>query len=393
MKYRDILYSDVQLGPYPTHLLKYVDKPTTRIVGPIERPDPEEHFFSRALRGDFGKEIQEKYKRLWRYPVTAALVDIQKHISTIAKNEVAHYKAPISEDPKILSRHFKSFGYFLGADIVGIGRVPEYAYYTHDEEGNPIEPSYKYAIVFVVRKHENSICASNGWDWIMDAASFQAYVRLAIQSECVANYIRRLGYEAEASHMLRYLTVMPPILLEAGIGEICRMGIVLNPFLGVNFKASCVLTNLELEVDGPIDFGLQEYCRSCKICAEQCPAGAIPHGDQILYNGYYTWKLNTEACGIFCLTNKEGTVCGRCAKVCPWHRPNTDPRDFANWDGDIAKLHKYVNEQRQKLINNNFVDPAEKTDKWWFDLDEVDGRLTIPKAKNKHKVCREYPLQ
>lgn len=388
-----MLYNDDQLGPFPTQLLKHVDKPTNKIVGRIERRDPRENVFSRALRGDFGKKIQEEYKRMTvRYPIGAALVDLQEHINTIRKNEVASHRAPIPDDPRILSRHFKSLGYFLGADIVGIGKLPQSAVYTHDMEGNPIEAPYKYAIVFVVRKADKSICASNGWDQIIDPASFQAYQRVALQSEGMANYIRRLGHEAEASNMYNYLTLMPQALLEAGIGEVCRMGIILNPFLGTNFKASCVLTNLELEIDGPIDFGLQEYCQNCKICAEQCPAGAIPRGDQILYNGYYTWKLNSQACVTFCILNKEGCICGRCTKVCPWHRPNTEPHDFADWDGDIAELYKGVNEQRKRLINNNYVDQTELTDKWWFELDEVDGRLIVPTAKNKEKVCREYPL-
>ena len=397
IKYRDILYNGDQLGPFPTQLLKYVDKPTNRIIGPIERRDPRDSIFGKSARGDLGEKIQEEFMRMTiRYPIGATLVDIQNHINSIRKNrvEVAPHKAPIPDDPRVLSRHIKSLGYFLGSDIVGIGRLPQSAVYTHDlMEGYPIEAPYKYAIVFIVRKSDKTICASNGWDQIIDPASFQAYQRVALQTEVVANYMRRLGYEAEPSNMNAYLTLMPQILLEAGIGEVCRMGIVLNPFLGTNFKSACVLTNLELEIDGPIDLGLQEYCQNCKICAEQCPAEAITHKDQILYNGYYTWKLDSQACSNFDVLNKEGCVCGRCTKVCPWHRPNSEPHNFADWDGDLDKLYEGVNEQREKLIASNYVDPIEATHKWWFELDEEkDGRLIIPTAKNKHRICRKHPL-
>jgi len=396
LKYRDVLYNDDQLGPFPTHLLKYVRKPTNKIVGPIERRDPRENVFGRSARGDYGKKIQQEFKRMTsRYPIGGALVDIQRHINSISTKriDVAPQKAPITDDPSVLSRHFKSLGYFLGADIVGIGKFPQSALYTHHLDGTPIEASFRYAIVFVNRKSDMTICASNGWEQIVDAASFQTYQRLALQTEVVANYIRRLGWDAEPSNMDAYLTLMPQILLEAGIGEVCRMGIILNPFLGTNFKASCVLTNIDLEIDGPIDFGLQEYCKNCKICAEQCPAGAIAKADQVLYNGYYTWKLNAEACSKFDVLNKEGCVCGRCTKVCPWHRPKSEPRDFADWDGSLEELYKSVNEQRQKLIENNYVDRLEKTHKWWFELDEdLDGRLVIPTQLNEHKICREYPL-
>ncbi len=396
LKYRDILYNDEQLGPFPTHLLKRVDMPTNKIIGPIEKRDPRENVFGRSARGDYGKKIQEEFFRMTiRYPVGGALVDMQNHINSIRANriEVASQKAPIPEDPRVRSRHIKCLGYFLGADIVSIGRLPQSAVYTHHLDGNPIEAPYKYAIVFVNRKSEKTIRASNGWEQIVDGASFQAYQRVALQSEVTANYLRRLGWMAEPSNMNAYLTLMPQILLEAGIGEVSRMGIVLNPFLGTNFKASCVLTNFEMEIDGPIDFGLQEYCTSCKICSEQCPSGAITYGEQILYNGYYTWKLNSEICSKFDVLNKEGCVCGRCTKVCPWTRPNSQPQDFANWDGDLEELRMCVNEQKERLVENNYVDPLESTHKWWFELDEDEkGEIVIPTELNTQKMCREYPL-
>ena len=396
IKYRDILYNNDQLGPFPMHLLKRVDNPTNRITGPIERRDMRENVFSRSHSGEFGEEIQREFERMTvRYPVGAALVDLQDHINRYKdhRNEVASHKAPIPDDPRVRSRHLKSMGYFLGADIMGIGRLPQSAVYSHDMKGNPIEAPYDYAIVFVVRKSDRTICASNGWDQIIDPASFQAYQRVALQSEVLANYIRRLGYDAVPSNNFNYLTLMPQVLLEAGIGEVSRMGIVLNPFLGTNFKSACVLTNMEMELDGYVDFGLQKYCSTCKICAEQCPAGAVSSGDQILYNGYYTWKLDSRACSDFDVLNKEGCVCGRCTKVCPWHRPKSEPRDFENWDGNLKDLHKGVNEQRKLVIENNYVDPSENTDKWWFELDEVEDRLVIPDEKNPHKICSEYPIK
>ena len=76
----------------------------------------------------------------------------------------------------------------------------------------------------------------------------------------MANYLRRLGIDAVPSNMNNYYTLMPQVVLDAGMGELSRMGIILNPFLGCNCKYAAVLTNLELEVDGYVDFGLQKYC-------------------------------------------------------------------------------------------------------------------------------------
>ena len=396
LKFRDILYNNDQLGPFPTQLLKRVDNPTNTIVGPVARRDQRAHVFARSAKGEFGAEIQQGIMRMTkRFPLGAALVDLQGHVNSIRTKRVATAsgKAPIPDDPRVRSRHLKSLGYFLGADIMGICKLPQSALYTHHYDGTPIETDLPYAIVFVSRKHERTIRASNGWDQIIDPASFQAYQRVALQSEVAANYIRRLGWRAEPSNMDAYLTLMPQILLMAGIGEVSRMGIILNPFLGTNFKAACVLTDMALEVDKPVDFGLQEYCGDCRICAEQCPSGAISSGDQVLYNGYYTWKLNAEVCSRFDVLNQEGCVCGRCTKVCPWTRPDSRPEDFADWDGSLDILHAGVNRQRALLAENNYVDPREATQKWWFELDETpEGDLVVPTGLNKHKICRNYPL-
>lgn len=396
LKYHDILYNDAQLGPYPDQLLKRVDKPTNEIPGPVARRAMRESVFIRSYFGEYGKEIEEGFKQMTvRYPIGAALMDLQWYVNKYddVRNPVAEAKAPVPDDPRVMSRHLKSLGYFLGADLVGIGRLPQSAVYRADVRGKSIEAPYKYAIVFAARKSERTLSASNGWDDIVDPASFQAYQRLLMQTEVAANYMRRLGIDAAPTNMNNYLTLMPQMVLEAGLGEVSRMGIVLNPFLGANFKAAAVLTNLELEVDGYVDFGLREYCSGCTICAEQCPSRAITRGKQTLYNGYYTWKLNYNRCSDYCVLNKEGCVCGRCTKVCPWHRPDMEPRDWEEWDGSLGWLHKTVNDQRDRLIANSFVDPRERTNKWWFRLDAPDGEVVVASGKNEEKICREYPLQ
>ena len=48
-------------------------------------------------------------------------------------------------------------------------------------------------------------------------------------------------------------------------------------------------------------------------------------------------------------------MCGRCTKVCPWHVPFTKPADFAGWDGSVEWLHKRADEQKARLIAENYV--------------------------------------
>lgn len=216
LEYHDILYNDDPIGPYPTQLLKRVERPTNRIPGSIRRVDQRDNEFARSFLGEYGDEIKREFRRMTiRYPIGAALVDLQNHINRYGrrKNKVAAKKAPIPTDPRVVSRQLKCLGYFLGADIVGIGSLPQSAVYSHDMAGNPVDAPFKYAVALVCRKSEPTLCASNGWEEIVDPASFQAYQRIAMQSEVMVKYIRRLGYEAEATNMNNYLTLMPEIAL------------------------------------------------------------------------------------------------------------------------------------------------------------------------------------
>ena len=274
----NILTDDRQLGPFPMHRLRRVDKPTTLVTGEIERVNGADNPLDMARRGAYGPAVQRAAEPFLpdRHPISAALHDVVVRVATVREEEVAAVKAPISDDPRVLSRHIKRLGYFLGADVMGICRIPKSAVYTHDFGGEPVEIAYRNAIVLVMRKEFRSVQASTGTDWFGDPLRFQAYLRLGIATEVMASYIKRLGYPASPQSNIGqgkpgYQVLIPPLLLWAGIGEVSRVGVTLNPFLGLSFKAAAVLTDMPLEPDKPIDFGLQDFCQHCQICAENCP--------------------------------------------------------------------------------------------------------------------------
>lgn len=63
LEYHDILYNNDPIGPYPTHLLKRVEKPTNRVPGPIRRVDQRDSVFARSLLGEYGEELQRDCSR------------------------------------------------------------------------------------------------------------------------------------------------------------------------------------------------------------------------------------------------------------------------------------------------------------------------------------------
>ena len=130
-----------------------------------------------------------------------------------------------------------------------------------------------------------------------------------------------------------------------------------------------------MEVDKPIDFGLQDYCSKCGICAQNCPVHAIPEGDKVEHNGYVDWVHDRKKCVLYCVNHPHGDICQRCTKVCPFNRPDVGPADFKDWDGDLSKLYEQVEARRVQMENYNYQEPEEQTGKWWFPLSKQDGVL------------------
>jgi epoxyqueuosine reductase len=375
-RYRDILRNDAQLGPYPLEKLRRVDVATTHHTEETKRRNILDQPFFRGRRGEYGEAVREGCERqMGREPLLNALSSLQFHLAGYKLPEIAPEKAPVPEDPAILTRHIKKLAYFLGADMAGVCRLPQSAVYLTDEQGEPVEAPYKYAIVVLNVKKTDTTRASFGREWIDDSVSFQVYQQCGLQCTALSDYILRLGYPAYPSIVGTYKTLITPLIIEAGLGEGSRLGIAVNPFVGASFKAAAVLTDLPLVPDKPIDFGLQEYCASCKICAEQCWMHAVSDREKETYNGYETYRQNYKLCLSGVMTNPTGIMCQRCTKACPWYRPDNRPEDFRNWDGDLKFLYDSVDRQAKRMRENNFTEPEEFTDKWWLPLERKDGKF------------------
>jgi reductive dehalogenase len=358
---------------------------STKIVGPIERISETETGFAKAARGIYGDQVLKSLIKLGRkHPLMSALFTMSHSIGTpdFVDGPVREDKLPLPPQD-LLANHIKDLGMFLGASEVGVGLMPPHAFYS--EKGpavghgpynasntTPITTTHKYAIGIIVDQSLPTVLSSTGYDGISASQSYMAYMNSGVIACSIAAYIRNLGYSARAHHCGNYQVVVPPVLVACGLGEMTRTGeCVAHPRLGYRFKAAVVTTDMPMEPDNPISFGAREFCVTCKKCADECPSGAISHDDHpIIHNGYEKWNTNVQKCATFRISNKNGVMCGRCMKVCPW---NNKEESWFHSLGLAAASKSQLASRLLKNIDDFFGYGTEviEENKWWLEWPEL----------------------
>ncbi len=145
----------------------------------------------------------------------------------------------------------------------------------------------------------------------------------------MAHWFSGMGYTGIAEHTGHYDVVLPPLAVQAGMGEIGRNGFLITPTLGSRVRLSAVLTDMPLVVDEPIDIAVEEFCENCMKCADTCPSDSIPTTGKAEYNGILKWKVEAETCSAY--WNKVGTDCAICMAICPYSKPDTPLHGVIRW--------------------------------------------------------------
>ena len=383
------------LSRYPMETVKRIDRPTTLILDDeVPRVPKRAAFFERALHGDLGdKSKAERSRFAFKTPFAASLLGAIRAMVPHQDGELGEPGADDLADSAQNAKAIKSLSYALGADLTGICEVPRYAWFSHREDGTEIDTYHRYAIVMLIDQGYDTMEGASGDDWASGAQSMRAYLRGAEIAGVMAEFLRSKGIPARPQTNADSDVLHIPLVLWAGLGELSRIGeLVLNPFVGPRFKSVVVTTDLPLEVDRPIDFGLQTFCSNCLKCARECPCDAIPFGGKVMFNAYEIWKPDVERCTRYRLTNPRGAACGRCMKTCPinkvvdadgalltrlgswlginamWLKPLMVP--FATWIDD--------------WLGNGRRNPVKK---WWFDHEMIDGvAVAPPKGTNERDI-------
>lgn len=380
---------------YPMETVKRVERPTTLILDDeVPRVPKRAAFFERALQGDLGDKAQRERTRFsTKHPLSRSMVNSIRAMVPFQDGKV-NTEADTSaySDPKENAKALKALSYFLGSDLTGICEIPRYAWYSHKDGGTPVEMYHRYAVVMLIDQGFETMEGASGDDWISGTQSMRGYQRGAEIAGIMSHLLGQTGFSARSQTNADSDVLQIPLVLLAGLGELSRIGeLVLNPFVGPRFKSVVLTTNIPLEVDKPIDFGLQTFCQGCLKCARECPCDAIPFGDKVMFNGYEIWKPDAERCARYRVTNPHGSACGRCMKTCPINKVVDLDGPLlsraASWMGVNAmflkKLMVPIATWADDALGNGRRNPAKK---WWFDHEVVGNKVVEPKGVNRREI-------
>ena len=176
--------------------------------------------------------------------------------------------------------------------------------------------------VIALAFEEDYYAIANSPGRLASAATGNGYSRMAVTATTLAEFIRMLGYRALPAGNGVGLSI--PMAIDAGLGELGRMGLLMTPKYGPRVRLAKVITDMPLIPDSPISFGVKEFCEACMLCAEHCPSGAVTTGPRtwkgttpVNSPGAFKWYAEQEKCYDF-----NGFSCSNCKRVCPFNKPN-----------------------------------------------------------------------
>jgi len=244
------------------------------------------------------------------------------------------------EDSVEATRVIKSAARLFGASLVGVCGLDRRwlysnSYHTLKRESKPVEigNEYRYAIVMAHEMdYEAMKQAPNN---IAEAAASTVYSRMAGVVAQLAQYIRGLGYKAIP--MGNDTANSVPLAIDAGLGELSRMGLLITPgSYGPRVRLNKIFTDMPLMPDSPIEFGVWDFCKKCEKCARFCPSQAIVSGPptEEIHNisnikGLLRWPVDGEKC--FTSFALNGTACGTCIRVCPFNKTPGLLHEWVRW--------------------------------------------------------------
>jgi epoxyqueuosine reductase len=285
-----------------------------------------------------------------------------------SQGDIAPQKTDIGS-PQQAAEMLKSVARLFGAGDVGITALDERWHYASrfsdiDLVDKPPEIFSELDNVIVVVVPMNYKLMQTVPSALGSTATGQGYSNDATLLVTLAQYIRGLGYQAASS--LNDTALSIPYAIKAGLGEYGRNGLLITTEFGPRVRLGKVFTNMHLAHDKPIRFGVKEFCKICKRCAQTCPSRSISYDEpnafpssQSNIQGVRKWSVDVETC--FSFWAAQNSDCAVCIRSCPYNK------DYRHWWHRAARLFSGTALRKLMLALDKKLGYGErvKPKQWW----------------------------
>jgi len=273
------------------------------------------------------------------------------------------------ESSKATTAKVKKAARMFGAGDVGICELDERWIYSHHFNRKTQEApelklpeGLKYAIMLVIpMDYELGKTFPAALSGTTTGLGYSTSLNCA---NSLAQFITNLGYKAIAS--LNDTAQSIPMAIQAGLGEYGRHGLLISKKYGPNVRIAKVLTDLPLDIDSPIEFGVKQFCKNCRKCSDACPVKAIakeaPQEEApnfSSHSGIKKWTVNAEKCFKFWVGSNSD--CAICIRVCPYNK------DYSKWWNRLGIKLANSSLRKQMLWLNNKIGYGKRVspESWW----------------------------
>lgn len=222
-----------------------------------------------------------------------------------------------------------------------------------------VMPEAQTAVVFFVVLDEGLITKYLGKKdvWLYRNHFFENIQRLGDIGRAVAETLREKGFKAApqspnavyrpGSNLVSGL--LPPFSLRygavaAGLGNIGRSGIVLNPRYGGRIQLGGVITDAPLQADSPSDVNI---CDNCMVCVKSCPTGFMSARETV------TFTIGGRQ-----ITHAKKAVHARCAVSCGGLTGLSKNGKWSTWSTGRWEVEDDDRDFLQKVVKPRFDEIA-----------------------------------
>lgn len=274
-------------------------------------------------------------------------------------------KPKFTADDKFI-QEFENYAHSLGINSVG------YTQLTPDLMIKNKFIQYPFTVVLTMEMGMDIIETAPGAD--AQDLNNTAYVKIAILTTKLSDYLRKNGYATEVAHPEGGIVNFSAIGQKAGLGYVGKSGLLITPELGPRVKISAIfvsIANLPLKEDNEHEW-IPEYCDKCSKCVKACPHEALIEKETCCGKEIELIKKNCIGCS-------QG--CTYCIEGCPFYQ-----KGYHHIKNKFDKMNAKLKEKQNKKFKVEIWNNWTRQNAALFD-DLIDGSsIAISMTENKEKL-------